>query len=43
MPFDMGGQLASKVGYRMTGPGGRGAGTPYASLTQSGMGYRAMR
>ena len=27
----------------MAGPGGRGTGTPYAGMTQSGMGYRAMR
>ena len=26
----------------MAGPGGRGTGTSYAGLTQSGMGYRAM-
>ena len=43
MPFDMGGQLAADIGYGMTGPGGRGTGTPYAGLTRSGMGHRAMR
>lgn len=34
---------AADVGYGMTGPGGRGTGTPYAGLTQSGVGYRALR
>ena len=43
VPFDMGGQFAADVGYGMAGPGGRGTGTPYAGMTQSGMGYRAMR
>ncbi len=43
VPFDMGGQLAADVGYGMAGPGGRGTGTPYAGLTQSGVGYRALR
>ena len=43
LPFDMGGQFAADVGYGMAGPGGGGTGTPYAGLTQSGMGYRAMR
>ncbi len=43
VPFDMGGQLAADVGYGMEGPGGRGTGTPYAGLTQSGVGYRALR
>ena len=43
MPFELGGQVTADVGYGMTGPGGRGAGTPYAGLTQSGMGHRAMR
>ena len=42
-PFDMGGQFAADVGYGMAGPGGRGTGTPYAGLTQSGKSYRAMR
>ena len=42
-PFDMGGQFAADLGYGMAGPGGRGTGTPYAGVTQSGMGYRAMR
>ena len=42
MPFDTGGQLTADVGYGMTGPGGRGTGTPYAGLTRSGMGHRAM-
>ena len=27
----------------MSGPGGRGTGTPYAGLTQSGVGYRPPR
>ncbi|MCY4661847.1 MAG: hypothetical protein OXF93_18885, partial [Acidobacteria bacterium] len=43
LPFDMGGQLAADVGYGMSGPGGRGTGTPYAGLSQSGVGYRALR
>ncbi len=43
MPFDRGGQFAADLGYGMAAPGGRGAGTPYAGLTQSGMGHRAMR
>ncbi len=43
LPFDMGGQLAAGVGYGMAGPGGRGTGTPHAGLTQSGVGYRALR
>ena len=43
VPFDTGGQLAGEIGYGMAGPGGRGAGTPYAGLTQSGMGHRALR
>ena len=43
VPFDMGGQFAADLGYGMAGPGGRGTGTPYAGMTQSGMGYRAMR
>ncbi len=43
VPFDTGGQFAGEVGYGMAGPGGRGTGTPYAGLTQSGMGHRAMR
>ena len=42
-PFDMGGQLGADVGYGMADPGGRGTGTPYAGLSQSGMGYRALR
>ena len=42
-PFDMGGQFAADLGYGMAGPGGRGTGTPYAGVTQSGMGYQAMR
>ena len=43
VPYDMGGQLAADLGYGMAGPGGRGAATPYAGLTQSPMGYRAVR
>ena len=43
LPFDMGGQFAADVGYGMAGPGGRGTGTPYAGLTQSAVGYQAMR
>ena len=43
MPFDMGGQLAADIGYGMAAPGGRGTGTPYAGLTRSGMGHRAVR
>ena len=43
VPFDRGGQFAAELGYGMAGPGGRGAGTPYAGLTRSGMGHRAMR
>ena len=43
VPFDMGGQFAADLGYGMPGPGGRGAATPYAGLTQSPMGYRAVR
>ncbi len=43
VPFDMGGQPAVDIGYGIAGPGGRGTGTPYAGLTQSGMDYRAMR
>jgi hypothetical protein len=43
VPFDMGGQFSADLGYGMAGPGGRGTGTPYAGLTKSGMGYRAMR
>ena len=43
VPFDTGGQFAAELGYGMAGPGGRGAGTPYAGLTRSGMGHRAMR
>ena len=43
LPFDMSGQFAADVGYGMAGPGGRGTATPYAGLTQSGVGYRAMR
>jgi hypothetical protein len=43
VPFDLGGQFAAELGYGMTGPGGRGAGRPYAGLTQAGMGYRAVR
>ena len=27
----------------MSGPGGRGTGTPYAGLTQSGVDYRSLR
>ena len=42
-PFDMGGQLTADIGYGMAGPSGRGTGTPYAGLTQSGVGYRALR
>ena len=42
-PFDMGRQFAADVGYGMAGPGGRGTGTPYAGVTQSGMGYQVMR
>jgi len=42
-PLDMGGQFAADVGYGMAGPGGRGTGTPYAGLTQSAVGYRALR
>lgn len=43
VPFDMGPQYAAELGYRMVGPGGRDTGTPYTGVTQSGMGYRAMR
>ena len=43
LPFDMGGQFAADVGYGMSGPGGWGTGTPYAGLTQSAVGYQAMR
>ena len=43
LPFDMGGQFAADVGYGMAGPGGRGTGTPYAGMTQSAVGYQAMR
>ena len=43
LPLDMGGQFAADVGYGMAGPGGRGTGTPYAGLTQSAVGYQAMR
>ena len=42
-PFEMGGELAADGGYGIAGPGDRGTGTPYAGLTQSGMGYRAAR
>ena len=42
-PFDMGGQFAADLGYGMAGPGGRGTGTPYAGVTQSGIGYCAIR
>ena len=35
--------MAADLGYGMAGPGGRGTGTPYAGLSQSGMGYRALR
>ena len=42
-PFDMGGQLAAEVGYGTAGPWGRGAGRPYAGLTRSGAGHRAVR
>ena len=42
-PFDMGGQIAADIGYGMAGPGGRGTGTPYAGVMQSGAGYQAMR
>ena len=42
-PFDMGGHLSADVGYGMAGPGGRGAGTPYAGVTRSGTGHRAVR
>ena len=41
-PFDMAGQFAAALGYGMPGPRGRGTGTPYAGVTQSGIGYRAM-
>ena len=43
LPFDLGGLLAADIGYGMAGPGGRGTGTPYAGLSQSGVGYRALR
>ena len=43
VPFDSGGQFAAALGYEMAGPDGRGTGTPYAGVTQSGMGYRATR
>ena len=43
VPFDTGGQFTAELGYGMAGPGDRGAGTPYAGLTQSGMGHRAVR
>ncbi len=42
-PFDMGGQLAPEVGYGTAGPWGQGAGRPYAGLTRSGAGHRAVR
>lgn len=42
-PFDVGGQFVADVGYGMAAPGGRGTETPYAGLTQSRIGYRAMR
>ena len=42
-PFDIGGQLAAAVGYGTAGPWGRGAGRPYAGLTRSGTGRRAVR
>ena len=43
VPFDTGGHFAADLGYGMAGLGGRGTGTPYAGLTQSGMGYRSTR
>ena len=43
VPVDRGGQLAADVGYGTTGPSRRGTGTPYAGLTRSGAGHRAMR
>ena len=43
VPFELGDQVTADIGYGMTRPGGRGTGTPYAGLTQSGIGHRAMR
>ena len=42
VPSELGDQVTADVGYGMTRPGGRGTGTPYAGLTQSGIGHRAM-
>ena len=43
VPFELGDQVTANVGYGMTRPDGRGTGTPYAGLTQSDTGHRAMR
>ena len=43
VPFDTGGQFAADLGYGLAGPGGRGTGTPYLGLLESGMGYRSLR